>query len=145
MNEVVSRLKEMKTGLGISNKELSDMSGVPIGTVNRVLAGRVEAPNLQTIRDMVRAMGGSLDAVCGLTAANKEPAGADEREKSPEAGISPDAVHAYSVLLAEREKEIQLKDRWLKWLFITCCVLGGLLVGVLIFDLVNPTIGFFLR
>ncbi|MCM1149305.1 MAG: helix-turn-helix domain-containing protein [Butyricicoccus sp.] len=145
MNEVVSRLKEMKTGLGISNKELSDMSGVPIGTVNRVLAGRVEAPNLQTIRDMVQAMGGSMDAVCGITVANKESASVEKQPESPAAGISPDAIHAYSVLLAEREKEIQAKDRWLKWLFITCCVLGGLLVGVLIFDLVNPAIGFFLR
>lgn len=159
MNELATKLRSMKNDLGLSNKELSDLSGVPLGTVNRILAGRVEMSNFQTVRDLVRCMGGSLDELSALLpAAGTEPAEAGpeqepaERPKAqqgpaerPAAGLPPEAIHAYAALLQEKQNEIETKDRWLKRLFIVCCTLAGILIGILIFDLLNPTIGYFLR
>lgn len=151
MNEIATKLKTMKGSLGLSNKELSDLSGVPIGTVNRVLAGRVETPNFQTIRDLVKAMGGSLDDIAGPSlAAGEAPTEPEaeqtaEKPEQPSAGMPPEAIRAYSVLLQEKQKEIDTKDRWLKRLFAVSCALMGIIIAVLIFDLLNPGIGFFLR
>lgn len=154
MNEIATKLKTMKGSLGLSNKELSDLSGVPIGTVNRVMAGRVEAPNFQTIRDLVKAMGGSLDEIAGSApAAGEAPpepeaaqaAGKPEQSEPSQPGMPPEAVRAYGVLLQEKQKEIDTKDRWLKRLFGVCCALMGIIIAVLVFDLLNPTMGFFLR
>lgn len=159
MNEIALKLRKMKKDLGLSNQELADLSTVPIGTVNRVLAGGVEMPNFQTIRDLTKAMGGSLDDIAGFTAAEPLPAEEHEASRPTEApgrpvpdaqeqeklahSLSPDAIHAYDALLKERQKEVETKEVWLKRLFITCCVLVAVIVGILIFDLANPSIGFF--
>lgn len=149
MNEIATKLKNMKSDLGLSNKELSDLSGVPIGTVNRVLAGRVETPNFQTIRDLVKAMGGSLDGIAGFFPATgeapAEPATQPEQPERTVAGLPPESIHVYEALLQEKQNELESKERWLKRMFTACCVLVGIIIAVLIFDLFNPAIGFFLR
>lgn len=159
MNEIALKLRKMKKDLGLSNQELADLSMVPIGTVNRVLAGRVEMPNFQTIRDLTKALGGSLDDIAGFTAAPvpesedpetsrpaevpSQPPLSGPKQEMPVHSLSPDAIHAYDILLKERQKELETKELWLKRLFIACCVLVAVIIGILIFDLTNPAVGFF--
>ncbi|MCI9609871.1 MAG: helix-turn-helix transcriptional regulator [Oscillibacter sp.] len=139
MNEIALKLRRMKKDLGLSNQELADLSMVLIGTVNRVLAGRVEMPNFQTIRDLTKALGGSLDDIAGFTAAPvpesedpetsrpaevpSQPPLSGPKQEMPVHSLSPDAIHAYDILLKERQKELETKELWLKRLFIACCVL----------------------
>ena len=58
----------------------------------------------------------------------------------------------YNTLLEERQKLLDAKDqalksmdKWLHRLFIVCCILVVVIVGILVFDLVNPSVGFFQR
>lgn len=122
------QLKELKDKRKLTNQQLADLSGVPIGTINRILAGQTENPSFQTVYDMVVAMEGSLDELAGIRPQNHEEA------PSPDNGI----IRLY-------EKMIEGKDKWLFRLFICCGILTLFVMGMLTYDLLNPAVGFFRR
>ena len=120
-------LKELKEQKKMTNQELADLSGVPLGTINRIMAGQTDNPSFQTVCDITRALGGSLDKIAGLN-----PEG--EREKP----VSNEIRALYREVLKS-------KDKWIHRLFVVCCVLIVYVLGLLVFDLANPNIGFFQR
>ena len=121
-----TRLKELKDQRKLTNQQLSDLSGVPVGTINRIMAGQTDNPSFQTVCDMVMAMGGSLDELAGI----QTPGGG---EPSPP---GEDLIRLY-------ERTIEGKEKWLYRLFFLCCVLIAVLLGVLIYDLTHPMVGLF--
>ena len=121
-----TRLKELKDQRKLTNQQLSDLSGVPVGTINRIMAGQTDNPSFQTVCDLVMAMGGSLDELAGI----QTPGGG---EPSPP---GEDLIRLY-------ERTIEGKEKWLYRLFFLCCVLVAVLLGVLIYDLTHPMVGFF--
>ena len=121
-----TRLKELKDQRKLTNQQLSDLSGVPVGTINRIMAGQTDNPSFQTVCDMVMAMGGSRDELAGI----QTPGGG---EPSPP---GEDLIRLY-------ERTIEGKEKWLYRLFFLCCVLVAVLLGVLIYDLTHPMVGFF--
>lgn len=162
MNEIVAKLKKRKTELGLSNQELSNLSGVPYGTVCRVMSKMDGSPNLLTLKDLAGALGVSLDdmihpeSVPGTTGQAAEAVPVPEpnsaSEKKNDDAVLAAMVHSYEALLDERQRMLDMKDqalnskdKWLTRLFITCCVLVGVIIAVLIFDLLNPAVGFFRR
>lgn len=164
---IAGKIKEMKLRSGMTNQQVADKSGVPIGTVNRVMADQVQNPNFETISAIVMALGGSIDEVVGHTPTVTAPAEAAEPEKSSQPSqtvaqeqpqqkesapdhVSSDLVRGYEMLLEERLKVIaaknqllEEKNQWIKRLFILCCILVAMIIGVLLFDVVNPDLGFF--
>ena len=121
-----TRLKELKDQRKLTNQQLSDLSGVPVGTINRIMAGQTDNPSFQTVCDMVMAMDGSLDELAGI----QTPGGG---EPSPP---GEDLIRLY-------ERTIEGNEKWLYRLFFLCCVLVAVLLGVLIYDLTHPMVGFF--
>lgn len=55
------RLRMLKKESGMTIQQVADLSGVPLSTLNKLFAGRTEAPKLDTIRSVVHAMGYTLD------------------------------------------------------------------------------------
>ena len=120
------KLKALKDKKKITNQQLSDLSGVPLGTINRIMAGQTENPNFQTVCDLVKSMEGSLDELAGLT-----PPAQEESQI-----LSRDVIRVY-------EETIRNKDKWMYRIFICCCVLMLFVMGVMVYDLTNPMVGFF--
>ena len=123
---LLTRLKELKDQRKLTNQQLSDLSGVPVGTINRIMAGQTDNPSFQTVCDMVMAMGGSLDELAGI----QTPGGGEPSPPGEE-------------LIRLYERTIEGKEKWLYRLFFLCCVLIAVLLGVLIYDLTHPMVGFF--
>lgn len=121
-------LKALKTKKNLTNQDLSDLSGVPVGTINRILANQTDNPSFQTVCDIVIALEGSLDELAGI-----QP----KKEKEP--------VKLNSEMEALYKQIVDSKDKWIQRLFLVLCVLVGFVIFVLIFDLMNPDIGFFWR
>lgn len=166
---IAGKIKEMKIRSGMTNQQVADKSGVPIGTVNRVMADQVQNPNFETISAIVMALGGSIDEIVGHAptippaenAAELEklsqaeqivPQEQLQRKESPTDYLSSDLVRGYEMLLDERLKVIaaknqliEEKNQWIKRLFILCCILVAVIIGILIFDMANPNLGFFQR
>ena len=122
-----NQLKQLKEKRKLTNQQLSDLSGVPIGTVNRILSGQTDNPSFQSVCDMVMAMDGSLDELVGI----KEEPAPNERKS-----VSKEIIQLYEGIIADKEK-------WMIRLFTCCCVLTLVLIGIVAFDLLNPNHGWF--
>lgn len=125
---ISNQLKLLKEKRKLTNQQLSDLSGVPIGTINRIMAGQTDNPSFQTVCDIVMAMDGSLDELVGIK---------DETPLEKKAA-NKDLIQLYESMLENKEK-------WMHRLFTCCCVLMVVLIGIVAFDLMNPHIGFFQR
>ena len=53
----LDKMKKRKKELGITNQELSERSGVPLGTVNKVFGGATKSPQYDTILALETALG----------------------------------------------------------------------------------------
>ena len=62
---IAESLNDMKKDAGLSNRKLAELSGVPEGTVNKILSGNTTNPSLESVEAMVRAMGRSMDELLG--------------------------------------------------------------------------------
>lgn len=51
----------LKKNSGKTTKQISEISGVPIGTLNKLFAGQTEDPKLKTVQAVVHALGYTLD------------------------------------------------------------------------------------
>jgi transcriptional regulator with XRE-family HTH domain len=126
-----AQLKEMKEKRGLTNKELAELSGVSLPTVNRIMSGQTDVPNYQTVCDLVMAMGGSLDELAGIkNEATVQHVAFDE---------------GYMAVIRDKDRIIGEKDRWIKRLFFISLALMITLLGFLVYDYLHPMVGFIQR
>lgn len=76
---------------------------------------------------------------------NSELAAHDEQHKAELA----EASHEYDAKLAainmEHKETLAQKDKWIHRLFIVALVFIVFLIGLMVFDLLNPHMGYFIR
>lgn len=58
---ILARLKEAKQRSGLTNTELAARSGVPVGTINKILAGNTKEPKLPAFIAIAEALNVSAD------------------------------------------------------------------------------------
>lgn len=121
---IIDKIKEEKERRNITNQELADQSGVPVGTIARIMARAVDSPNYTTVVSLCRALNISIDGYEGIEADGAPPQPVDQR--------------TVRIL----ENALNEKNRWIRTLFICCISLMGVIVFLLIFDIVNPSIGY---
>jgi transcriptional regulator with XRE-family HTH domain len=51
----------------LTNQQLADLAGIPVGTINRIMEGQTDNPSFQTVCDIVMVLDGSLDELVGIT------------------------------------------------------------------------------
>ena len=56
----LDKIVEYKKKLGLTTEELSARSGVPIGTLNKILSGATKDPKLETLKAIARVLGLTL-------------------------------------------------------------------------------------
>lgn len=59
------KLLKLKTENGLTTDALSERSGVPKGTINKLLNGETRNPTAQTLRRLAEALGCELEYLCG--------------------------------------------------------------------------------
>lgn len=57
----LEKIAEYKKKLGITTEELSERSGVPVGTLNKILCGATKDPKLETLKALARVLGLTLE------------------------------------------------------------------------------------
>lgn len=57
----LEKLKELKKESGMSTKQIADKMNMSEKTVTRILSGETDRPYMDTLYDIVTALGGSLD------------------------------------------------------------------------------------
>jgi len=90
-------MNKRKKELKLTNQKLSELSGVPMGTLSKIMAGIIENPKLNTLQAIAKALECTIDDFYD---------GSDEKEKS---SATDEAGEAFVV--SELEKQIILKYR----------------------------------
>ena len=61
LSEYLNRLKDERN---LTLAQIADISGVPAGTVQRIMSGSTENPAFQAVVEVIKALGGSVGRVC---------------------------------------------------------------------------------
>lgn len=61
----IEYIKSIKRERGLTNEMLSKLSGVPIGTLNKILSGNTPDPQFETVKSICNALGISLSDLDG--------------------------------------------------------------------------------
>lgn len=123
-------LNELKTTGHYSWADIATMSGLPEGTIRKIFSGETADPRYETIAKLVAAMGGNMDDMMS-----------DKRKKEIEINSIVSLKESYEIRLQDKEKYIAslLKDK--KVLFVTTCVVVGLLILLLAIDVLVGSAG----
>ena len=57
----LEKLKTMKMESKKTTRQISEESGIPVGTLNKLFAGQTKDPKLDTLRSVVHSLGFTLD------------------------------------------------------------------------------------
>lgn len=57
----LEKIAEYKKKLNLTTEELSERSGVPVGTLNKILSGATKDPKLETLKSIARVLGLNLN------------------------------------------------------------------------------------
>lgn len=119
-------LKKLISEKNLTVRQVSELSKVPVSTINRILSSQTEDPGIQTVTAIVCAIGGSLDELMEL---------------GPEGDSGEDHKESHGAVVEIYERELAGKDCWIRRLFIVCCVLLAFLITYVILDSIEGAFG----
>ena len=127
---IYEKLRQLKESSHMSTQQIAEKSGVPASTISRILSGQTDSPGCQTIAELVKAMGGSLDEMMGIKDPKPKEA---EKPKGDEA------------LIALYERQLASKDKAFRAMLIVCGVLICVVIVIAMYfcwDVAHHSMGF---
>ena len=121
----------------MTQAKLAELTGIPQGTLSRILNGSTDCPTFSNVSAIVKALHGSLDVMTGIVSdPDKKQMQASERE-------------LYEKLLADKERQLrsvngmlEQKQQWLRKMW-RALILTIIIIGIiLIVDICIGSIGF---
>lgn len=141
---IIDRLKALKSKSGISAAQIAEKSKIPESTITRIFSGKTANPTITTVMAITKAMGGTAADVFDDTVRIDVVTEAPQVVNAPqEVKTQPVADSVSTKELLELYKDtIKTKNKWIKTLFITSCILIGVILFVLIYDITNGNVGY---
>lgn len=135
------RLRDARDAAGLTNSQLSELSGVPYGSVCKIQSGETE-PKLYSAVAMAKATGMSIDAAFGIEQQDAPP-GAQEKIHEMELKCSDQAgdvrvLEAVNELLKEQVRALKVSVYLLAGL---CTALAVCLAAYMVIDYNIPYAG----
>ena len=140
-SDIIDGIIARKNTIGMTNQQLSDASGVPKTTIDRILRKETASPSMQTILDLAAAVGYSFsNHPEQLPATSQEICINDPLMKhlisvyenrclGYEERIKRNTAH-FNMLLAE-------KNRWIKFSLSLNIILVVFICGILLYDITH--------
>lgn len=139
--EIIDGILERKKVLNATNQQIADASNVPKTTVDRILRKETQNPSFQPVLDIANAVGYDFSA--------QKPT----RPETDDATVK-QIVYIYEQRCADLERESRLKtvqsnlllaekSRWIRFLaFLSLALVAGIIM-ILLYDVTNPSVGWF--
>lgn len=148
---LITYLEALKKKGNFTYKTISDLSGIPEGTVRNIFTEKTPNPQFDTVSAIVSAMGGSLDAI--YSAAKQENVETNsviaikesyeqriqELNEHHQQRIS-DMKEHYEARIKEIEKHVATIQLDKKWFRIATCICALALVILFVTELLIPGI-----
>ena len=108
----IHEMIERKRELGYSNEHLSELTGVPIPTIQKIFSGKTKSPRMTTIRALEAALSPSRRLPGDLTEVVKHefPGNVYQEQIYGTAAFSPDHVSEPRASFAAKKKEYTIED-----------------------------------
>lgn len=132
----------MKERSHLTNQQIAELSRVPLGTVNRIMAGQTDNPSYLNLRDIVLAMGGTMDELGEPHTLTSEKNKTNGDTEPMDASYIDKLISVYQQSLTHKDNVIKEKNSWIRTLFICLIILVGIFVGIALFDIFNPGVGY---
>ncbi|MBR4949947.1 MAG: hypothetical protein IKZ25_04135 [Clostridia bacterium] len=145
-------LNTLKTQGNFTFETISNLSGIPEATVKNIFSGKTEDPRFETVSAIVKAMGGSLDAIYSAT--KKEDVEGNSiisLKDSYEQRINDlkeyyekrleDTIAHYEERLSDKRDHIATIMLDKKWFRIATCICAFALVVLFIVEILTPGMG----
>lgn len=156
LKDLLAWCKEAKKKAGVTNVKLSELTDIPIGTIERIMAGKIEDAKFSTIQPLVVVLISLLPE--GYTCLTDPSKDAAEREKLERhiAGLRADHAAELAALhedtqrrvnylkgeIAARDATIEKSEKRSTRLLRALIALGAFDILILTYDFLHPTIGF---
>lgn len=151
---LIDYLNALKTKGNFTYETISNLSGIPEPTIRNILSGKTEDPRFETVSAIVKAMGGSLDAI--YSAAKKEDVEANsvitlkdayeqrinEINEHYQQRIT-DIKEHYEERITEINEHIATIKLDKRWFRIATCICAFALVVLFIVEILTPGLGWF--
>lgn len=160
---LITYLNRLKEERNMTNQEIADLSGVPVGTVGRIFSGNAKNPGHEAVVAIVRALGGDMNAACEMMSAGANgradvpapPSAVSElAETFDELARRKDEMHRATIEHLEKahhadtdrlerayEKERQRQHAVIIALIIAMAIMIAGIIIVAIFDVITPNAG----
>ena len=150
MGRISAYLNAMKDKNNLTQRQLADMTGIPVGTLPRYFGALDDdAANFEVVRKLVVAMHGSLDELAGIPLRQAEH---DESAyKAVVAGLEArldeknDRIRHRAELLDDEQQRSERETRRANRATLIACIIGALFVLLVFIDALIPTRGWILR
>lgn len=106
---------------------LAEKSGVPIGTINKVIAGTTPNPTIATIAPLVVSVGGSMDEMLGIEAEGKP---------------TPEIVKICNQRFETTQEALRATRKAVRALAYTVAIFIALFIFLVFYDLFNSSTGY---
>ena len=147
---------------GNTYESVAEKCGTSESTVKNLCSGKTENPGILTIAPIVYAANGSLDEMCGKTKEDIDEKTKNlikemsefqfaEYRKTEEAHICnmrthyeqhrDDTINSFERLLSEKDCQIKFFKKLAYVSFIVACIGFVILIGLLILEVTNPSLG----
>lgn len=147
-------LNTLKSQGNFTIETISNLSGIPEATVKNIFSGKTEDPRFETVSAIVKAMGGSLDAI--YSAVTKEDVETNsvitlkesyeqrikELKEYYEGRIVETRTH-YEERLSDKNDHIATIVLDKRWFRIATCICAFALVILFIVEILTPGLGWF--
>lgn len=150
MGRISAYLNALKDKNNLTQQQLADMTGIPVGTLPRYFGTLDDdAANFEVVRKLVVAMHGSLDELPGIPLRQAEH---DESAyKAVVAGLEArldeknDRIRHRAELLDDEQQRSERETRRANRATLIACIIGALFVLLVFIDALIPTRGWILR
>ena len=150
MGRISAYLNALKDKNNLTQRQLADMTGIPVGTLPRYFGALDDdAANFEVVRKLVVAMHGSLDELAGIPLRQAEH---DESAyKAVVAGLEArldeknDRIRHRAELLDDEQQRSERETRRANRATLIACIIGALFVLLVFIDALLPTRGWILR
>lgn len=141
----LEKMRKAKNSSGLTLQELSDLSGVPYNNICDTNSGRTKQPLLFYEAAKCKALGLSLNALCGLDEPQQSDFAQQQRIHELELKTVQQAgdVRRLTEVGIEKDKRLYSHRPILYALVAMCVILTMALIGYMIFDASITTAGLF--
>lgn len=145
-------LNTLKSKGNFTIETISNLSGIPEATVKNIFSGKTEDPRFETVSAIVKAMGGSLDAIYNVS--KKEDVEGNSiitLKESYDQRLSDikeyyelrikDLKERYEERLSDQKEHISTIMLDKRWFRIATCICAFALVVLFVMEIIMPGLG----